>query len=128
MPSSHSQFMGFIAAYACLWLMFRVQTMSKLNKLIRIVFIGAISGAVCLSRVHLFYHSDQQVVVGVTIGLTCGIVWFTLLTQFRRLGLVDWALDLRFVQMLHFKDTNVEDALPIEWQQERLRRQKSKAS
>lgn len=126
MPSSHSQFMGFVAAYASLWLVFRVKTMSRPNKLIRAILVVALSSAVCESRVHLFYHSRLQVIVGATIGTIFGILWFLILAQSRRLGLVDLILDLKVAQKFYLKDTNIEDALPIEWQQDMLRRQKLK--
>ncbi|CBQ68716.1 related to CAX4-required for full levels of dolichol-linked oligosaccharides [Sporisorium reilianum SRZ2] len=86
MPSSHSQFLGFFAAFflAHFWLnrpplvkpRSLINTMRRFEHALAMILIASISILTCYSRHHLHYHSPLQIVVGVTIGLVFGGVYY----------------------------------------------------
>ncbi|KAH0947309.1 hypothetical protein HN011_002494 [Eciton burchellii] len=90
MPSTHAQFMWFFAAYATLFIYFRLNyNCTIFEKFWRMmVAIGCIILAVLVtySRVYLLYHSNTQVICGALIGIALGSTWFgithTILTPF----------------------------------------------
>ncbi|EKM50614.1 uncharacterized protein PHACADRAFT_129960 [Phanerochaete carnosa HHB-10118-sp] len=82
-PSSHSQWMGYFAAFLLCHLMYRhrfVPTGSLLLDNIRnlVVYLGIIAwtAAVAFSRYALTYHSTRQVLWGVGIGVVFGTVFY----------------------------------------------------
>ncbi|KAF1793049.1 hypothetical protein JG687_00010923 [Phytophthora cactorum] len=78
MPSAHSQFMGFFAAYMVIYTWKRLNSRRRLEQWFTI--FGVIMSAVltCYSRIHLNYHSIDQVVVGAAVGVLTGVVWYAL--------------------------------------------------
>jgi dolichyldiphosphatase len=108
MPSSHSQFMGFFCASVVAWALSRLPapppptttttttttTSSQRQRqqasgaggyggvelLIGVVAAVASSVVVMYSRVYLGYHSVEQVLVGLAVGLACGMLWRSLTT------------------------------------------------
>jgi dolichyldiphosphatase len=77
MPSNHSQFMAFTATFLTLWAIRRWQV----GVCWRVCLIGgvqALAALVMYSRVHLQYHSVQQVVVGGFVGAALAAAWFAL--------------------------------------------------
>ncbi|XP_018312274.1 dolichyldiphosphatase 1 [Mycetomoellerius zeteki] len=83
MPSTHAQFMWFFAAYATLFIYFRLNYNCTITERFwrTIVAIGCIVTAllVTYSRVYLLYHSNTQVVWGALIGITLGSAWFLIM-------------------------------------------------
>ncbi|KAL4243029.1 hypothetical protein ABKN59_011249 [Abortiporus biennis] len=85
-PSSHSQWMGYFAAFLICHFTYRHRFVSTghviLDLLWRIIlFCGIISWAcaVAYSRYHLSYHTAPQVLWGFAIGATFGLTYYTLL-------------------------------------------------
>jgi len=82
MPSSHSQFMWFFAAYAALFLWVRLHHINNNSPSVwmwkTIASCGCVVGAftVAVSRVYLQYHTVPQVVVGSLFGSVLGVLWF----------------------------------------------------
>lgn len=114
MPSSHSQFMGYFAAYVVLTLYGRKRTLTRSMQMAGAVMLSA---AVCASRVYLAYHTTNQVYVGATIGVVFGIVWYVLLDALYSHGLIDTLLDLRISQNLYLKDSSTASVLEGEWKE-----------
>ena len=84
MPSSHGQFMSFFAVYMVFFAYIRLKThesemfMDNIRKhIIALPSLGAAILVAC-SRIYLYYHSLEQVFVGLIIGGICGICWFYL--------------------------------------------------
>ncbi|KAJ3527756.1 hypothetical protein NM688_g8086 [Phlebia brevispora] len=82
-PSSHSQWMGYFAAFLFCHFTFRhrfISTGSRIFDSLRLVVlytaIGAWSTAVAYSRYYLTYHTVPQVVWGFSIGLLFGTVYY----------------------------------------------------
>ena len=75
-PSSHSQFMGYWFIFSCLFLHDRIYVKHTIVKQLIIVFALLISLAVCYSRIHLNYHSQDQVLVGLLLGFMFGYIWY----------------------------------------------------
>jgi dolichyldiphosphatase len=75
MPSNHSQFMGFLAAYAALWCLrnWRVAVRWRLAAAAAVQLMAAI---VAVSRIYLRYHSIRQVAVGLAVGAAAGATWY----------------------------------------------------
>ncbi|CDU24989.1 related to CAX4-required for full levels of dolichol-linked oligosaccharides [Sporisorium scitamineum] len=86
MPSSHSQFLGFFAAFflAHFWLnrpplvkpRSLINSMRRFEHALAMVLIASISVLTCYSRHHLHYHTPLQIIVGLSIGLFFGGVYY----------------------------------------------------
>ncbi|XP_014216566.1 dolichyldiphosphatase 1 [Copidosoma floridanum] len=77
MPSTHAQFMWFIAAYMTLFVIYRLHQISE--KFWRILIVLACIASALLvtySRIYLQYHTYSQVTYGAIIGAIVGIAWF----------------------------------------------------
>ena len=79
-----------------------------------------LSGAslVCMSRIYLRYHTVRQVLAGSGTGAFLGIAWYITVVVLRYLGVVDWVLQWRVVELLWFKDGDIgslEHDLYGEW-------------
>ena len=78
MPSSHSQFMGFFASYALCYLFLVARPERREDCIMRLIYAVIVVVAavfVCYSRIYLFYHTIQQVCVGVSLGTVVGLAW-----------------------------------------------------
>ncbi|KAI0091537.1 PAP2-domain-containing protein [Irpex rosettiformis] len=83
-PSSHSQWMGYFAAFLICHFTFRHRFTSTGSRLLDYTrdfllysFILTWAGAVAYSRYHLIYHSARQVLWGVVIGVLFGTSYYT---------------------------------------------------
>ena len=86
MPSSHSQFLGFFAAFflSHFWLnspplikpRSLINTMRCFEHALAMVLIASISILTCYSRHHLHYHTPLQIIVGLSIGVVFGGVYY----------------------------------------------------
>lgn len=81
MPSAHSQFIAFFAAYVIAYTVKRLNGQRRLEKAITIVGAAVLAALVCISRVRLGYHSVEQVLVGVGVGVVSGLVWSTVVNR-----------------------------------------------
>ncbi|CAD6977002.1 unnamed protein product, partial [Tilletia controversa] len=97
MPSSHAQFMGFFCGFF-LWHFGRfhpglrrprtvVNTMRRAEHAVCVGLIVLLSAAVCYSRYYLLYHSPAQIIVGLSLGLAIGGVYYYLTEHLTRLPL-----------------------------------------
>ncbi|XP_011689182.1 PREDICTED: dolichyldiphosphatase 1-like isoform X1 [Wasmannia auropunctata] len=110
MPSTHAQFMWFFAAYATLFIYFRLNyNCTIVERFWRtIVAIGCIVTAILVTygRVYLLYHSNTQIFCGALIGIALGAAWFiimhTILTPFFPI-VVSW----RISEFLLLRDTTL---------------------
>ena len=86
MPSSHSQFLGFFAAFFLLHFYLNrppllkprtlINSMRRFEHALAMVLIASISILTCYSRHHLHYHTPLQIVVGLSIGLAFGGTYY----------------------------------------------------
>jgi len=82
MPSSHAQFVGFFAIYMFCFAYIRLKTREaeKFMDNIRrhVIALSAIGAAVLVScsRIYLYYHTLEQVFIGLIIGAVYGLLWF----------------------------------------------------
>ncbi|KAI8928642.1 hypothetical protein BC831DRAFT_447436 [Entophlyctis helioformis] len=77
MPSSHAQFMWFFAVYLGLYTAYRLQfKYGLLWKPLIVAGLTTFAAVVSYSRVHLFYHTAEQVVAGSLLGSLTGAGWF----------------------------------------------------
>ena len=108
MPSSHSQFMFFVAGYIVFFVMFRLnhQGSSRLSKfawfLATMASLG-LAGTVAYGRVYLGYHSLSQVYWGAGIGSGFAFVWF-LITQFVLTPWFSWLCSTRLFEFFLIRD------------------------
>ncbi|EKX39757.1 hypothetical protein GUITHDRAFT_154363 [Guillardia theta CCMP2712] len=79
MPSAHSQFMGFYLVFSAAVILLRIKNVSMVYKLLPIAFNLLLSGAVVFGRVHLGFHTEAQVIVGLCVGVLFGGCYYTLL-------------------------------------------------
>ncbi|GEQ68510.1 hypothetical protein JCM33374_g2178 [Metschnikowia sp. JCM 33374] len=104
MPSAHSQFMGFYASYYLCVVLLQTPC-TTLHKVGMAVFLVGSSICVAFSRVYLQYHTTPQVVVGLSVGVVWGLVYFVASSLVREVGLVDWVLSWRLVRYFSIKDS-----------------------
>lgn len=86
MPSSHSQFLGFFAAFFLLHFYLNrppllkprtlINSMRRFEHALAMLLIASISVLTCYSRHHLHYHTPLQIFVGVSVGLTFGATYY----------------------------------------------------
>ena len=94
-PSDHSQFMGFLLAFACLWAPRRWRAPPQLRAAaVGLLALGA--GGVAASRVALRYHSAGQAWAGLAVGGAAGAAWHgvveaLLRPRFAALAATPWA-------------------------------------
>lgn len=81
MPSNHSQFVAFSAAFLLLWL-WRRWKVSTAVKVASSFTALAVAGAVAASRIALRYHTLSQVNVGLAVGAAVGCAWYLLLERY----------------------------------------------
>lgn len=105
MPLAHSQFMGFLSVYTSLLLFYRVPRLLSRWKAAGSAVMLTVAGCVAFSRVYLLYHTVQQVVVGVSLGLVLGCSYFVASELARDLGLVDWVLLWAIVRFFYIRDS-----------------------
>ncbi|PYH38367.1 phosphatase PAP2 family protein [Aspergillus neoniger CBS 115656] len=125
MPSSHAQFMAYLAVYASLFLIYRhspslSQSGAALHFWMRVLIslvlcLGA--GAVAVSRIYLNYHTPRQVLAGCGAGVICAFAWFFITGLLRSQGWIDWALNLEIFRFFRVRDLVVnEDLAEAGWQ------------
>ncbi|KAG5440713.1 hypothetical protein PCK2_000149 [Pneumocystis canis] len=117
MPSNHAQFISYLAGYLFMWHFYRAQGLPKRIYQRNIIVLLILVVSVCFSRVYLQYHSIWQVIVGFFVGVTFSILWFSLISALRWIGIVDGLLHSRLNTYLYIKDTMNEEHQRIqkEW-------------
>ncbi|KAI0461359.1 hypothetical protein LJB42_001027 [Komagataella kurtzmanii] len=123
MPSAHSQFMGFFASYFVLklwlqWSRSEGKAPSQQMKVFGTLCFLLAAYCVCASRVYLFYHTLEQVAMGVSLGAFLGTCYFLLISFARAISLVNWVVNWPFSSWLSVKDSWSEGGLTLE--EERL--------
>jgi len=82
MPSSHAQFLFFFSTYLFLLLLSnKFSFYHKWWKQVYSVLGYVVAAAVAYSRVYLYYHTAEQVLVGCAIGTVIGGIWFFITEQ-----------------------------------------------
>lgn len=86
MPSSHSQFLGFFAAFFLAHFYLNrppklkprtlINSMRRFEHAIAMLLIASISILTCYSRHHLHYHTPLQIILGLSIGLIFGGAYY----------------------------------------------------
>ncbi|KAG7196021.1 uncharacterized protein KQ657_000028 [Scheffersomyces spartinae] len=104
MPLAHSQFMGFLSVYTSLLIIYRVPRLLGQWKIFGCVLMFSMASAVAFSRVYLLYHTIEQVIVGVSLGLVLGLGYFTITEAARDLGLIDWVLLWPLIRFWYVRD------------------------
>lgn len=87
MPSAHAQFMGFVTAFVILLFYVRIKVVTLIIPLAKLWkhFLTAAcvltSIVVSYSRIYLRYHTPNQVLVGLVLGLLFGALWFVFMEK-----------------------------------------------
>ncbi|KAF9354664.1 hypothetical protein BGX26_007501 [Mortierella sp. AD094] len=122
MPSSHSQFMAYFASYMVI-LMYRsgVSSGAVSPHLVSVVVV-IWSSLVIYSRVHLYYHTWQQVVAGSLCGCLFAVGYYFFVQKFlRSRGMQDWMLDNSFARYVYLVDREqIDHVYQREWDQFQL--------
>ena len=142
MPSSHAQFVAFFSVYFSLFLLLRHQPPPAGHQDASTTHIPipyyqraglAVLSVLCAatvahSRIYLNYHKPRQVYVGIAAGVACAIGWFVVTSLGRRMGLVDWLLDLPPSRWVRLRDLTVsEDFADAGWERWEMRRRRKVA-
>ncbi|KAG0225835.1 dolichyldiphosphatase [Mortierella sp. GBAus27b] len=117
MPSSHSQFMTYFATYSIL-LMYR-RDVAPDDFLPPLVSALAVIWAalVVYSRVHLYYHTWQQVVAGTICGIAFALGYYYFVYDILRpSGIFEWIVDQPLARQFYVRDTDaIPDLAKFEW-------------
>lgn len=105
MPLAHSQFMGFFAAYFVCIVLFKISHFQTSQKLIGCLVLIISSVLVAFSRVYLYYHTTQQVLVGALFGAMLGLIYFVIIAIARDVGFIDWILSCPILRYFYIKDS-----------------------
>ncbi|KAI8920235.1 hypothetical protein PhCBS80983_g05532 [Powellomyces hirtus] len=103
MPSSHSQFVAFFAAYVTIYTIRRLHFRHAVWKPLICAACILMAALVAYSRIRLSYHTPKQVIVGLTCGTIFAGLWF-LLCDNVLIPAVD--LDHPIARWLLLKDTS----------------------
>ncbi|XP_022667917.1 dolichyldiphosphatase 1-like isoform X1 [Varroa jacobsoni] len=113
MPSSHSQFMWFVATYLMFFITFRLHHGSNNNSVWEgvwrhLLIAGGFfwAGAVAASRVYLEYHTLAQVMAGGALGALAACAWFAL-THCVFTPLFPYICSWRISELLLLRDTTL---------------------
>jgi dolichyldiphosphatase len=117
MPSSHSQFMAFFALLVILHTHYNIRLDHPRIKWLLYLPTVALSILVMYSRIHLAYHTPEQVLVGSGIGMIHAVVWFSLTEYVRQRGLIDWIIGLPVCQSIYLRDSRAIDNV-AKWEYE----------
>ncbi|KAI8577659.1 hypothetical protein K450DRAFT_251152 [Umbelopsis ramanniana AG] len=117
MPSSHSQFMAFFAVQVILYTHYNIRLDHPLVKWLLYLPTVILALLVMYSRIHLGYHSIEQVLVGSSIGIAYSVFWFGLTEYVRSLGLIDWLISLPISQAIYLRDARAIDNV-AKWEYE----------
>ncbi|KAM3581339.1 hypothetical protein VKS41_006166 [Umbelopsis sp. WA50703] len=117
MPSSHSQFMAFFAVQTVLYTHFNIRLDHPKIKWLLYLPTLALTMLVMYSRVHLGYHSIEQVLVGCGIGTIYSVIWFSFAEYVRQLGLIHWIINLPLCQSIYLRDSRSIDNV-AKWEYE----------
>ncbi|CAO3565964.1 unnamed protein product [Mortierella alpina] len=118
MPSSHSQFMAYFATYTILLLNRRGIVSNDILSHVGSVSVVVWAALVVYSRVHLYYHTWQQVVAGTICGTVFGLAYYIFANKFlRSTGLFAWLVDHPWARALHVRDTySIPDLATFDWE------------
>ncbi|TDH66439.1 hypothetical protein CCR75_009163 [Bremia lactucae] len=109
MPSAHSQFMGFFATYSVVYTAKRLNERRHLEQWITICGVIFMAVLTCYSRIHLKYHSIDQVVVGAFFGILIGIFWYALVARISP-KLFPLVTETRFARFFYMRDiSHIQD-------------------
>ncbi|CAK1361271.1 putative dolichyldiphosphatase [Cercospora beticola] len=123
MPSSHAQYAAFFSVYLSLFLLLRHDPVNHPNassthiptpfwQRLGLAVLSIVSaGAVAHSRIYLNYHSPKQVYAGCAAGAGCAVAWFIATAVARRIGLVNWVLELPPMKWARMRDLVVSESL-----------------
>ncbi|KAK3821069.1 MAG: PAP2 superfamily-domain-containing protein [Benniella sp.] len=116
MPSSHSQFMAYFATYMILLMHGSSGSVSP-----HLISLGVAlwSILVIYSRVHLYYHTWQQVVAGSICGCAIAAAYYFFVQKFLRLkGMQDWMLDNAVARWFYLVEREqMDNVYQWEWDQ-----------
>ncbi|CCF58982.1 hypothetical protein KAFR_0F03860 [Kazachstania africana CBS 2517] len=104
MPSAHSQFVGFFTVYFLLRIKYKWKFV-PVDHILYSTLIATLGALVCFSRIYLCYHNLKQVVVGYSIGLLNGSLYYIFVDLVRSVGTIDYLLNTWIFQRFYIKDT-----------------------
>ncbi|CCH45627.1 Dolichyldiphosphatase [Wickerhamomyces ciferrii] len=113
MPSAHSQFMGFFAIFFTLKIWLNWKDLTCIRKILGTLGVYILGSLVAFSRVYLYYHSYKQVAVGVLLGTAIGAPYFLVTSIARSLGLIDWIISWKIVNLFWVKDSTFHSPLTL---------------
>ena len=135
MPSTHAQFMTYVAAYQCLFVLFRLSHKggSLLEWLWKVTWCAgnlAVAVTVIYGRVYLYYHTVEQVVYGAAFGSLYAVAWFAVTHWVLSPALFPYLASTRAAEFFLLRDlTDIPHVVWFEYvnaRNEALKRLKSK--
>ena len=78
MPSAHAQFAGFFCTYVALHAVARMPGLARAWRVLAVLASLALALIVAVSRVYLAYHTPEQVIVGLLVGLAVAVPYYAL--------------------------------------------------
>ncbi|KAF9994020.1 hypothetical protein BGZ80_002623 [Entomortierella chlamydospora] len=118
MPSSHSQFMAYFATYMVIMMCRRGIEPGAIIPQTVCAAVTVWSALVVYSRVHLYYHTWQQVVAGTICGFIFALFYYYIVNNILRpMGILEWIVDHPWARRLHARDTDaIPDLAKFDWE------------
>ena len=114
MPSGHSQFMFFGAAYTAAWALSGRWRAPLLQRVAATACAALAAACVALSRLYLHVHTTRQVAVGSALGVALGLLWFALVEGVR--PAFAWLAESALGRALRLRDCSDVDVLTLEYE------------
>lgn len=105
MPSSHAQFVGLSVSYLNCVLYFKLKKINKQTKIYLSISLILISFFILYSRVYLLYHTIQQVIAGLDVGIILGFLFYIIRFELTNFGFIDKICSLKIIKSFNIKDT-----------------------
>ncbi|KAF9583076.1 Dolichyldiphosphatase 1 [Lunasporangiospora selenospora] len=118
MPSSHSQFMAYFATYTAILMYRRGLAPGAMMPHVVSGLVTVWALLVVYSRVHLYYHTWQQVVAGTICGIVFATSYYLCVDKILRpRGLFTWLLEHPLAKIFYVRDTDsIPDMAKFDWE------------
>eukprot|EP01103_Thecamoeba_quadrilineata_P007749 TRINITY_DN17583_c0_g1_i1.p1 TRINITY_DN17583_c0_g1~~TRINITY_DN17583_c0_g1_i1.p1 ORF type:complete len:197 (+),score=17.58 TRINITY_DN17583_c0_g1_i1:42-632(+) len=104
MPSSHSSYVFFFCAYLTCFVILKTKYTPTTRSFV-IAVLAFIAIIVGYSRIHLAFHTLEQVIVGMILGIITGTSWYFFVQNYLLPVYSPWLQKTRFKSYLVFEKT-----------------------
>eukprot|EP00164_Ancoracysta_twista_P006139 GFYU01008491.1.p1 GENE.GFYU01008491.1~~GFYU01008491.1.p1 ORF type:complete len:218 (-),score=23.27 GFYU01008491.1:51-704(-) len=124
LPSDHAQFTFFVATVFMMSLLRRQLPKHRASNAVKILAMYGVCVLVAFSRVYLRYHTEKQVLLGGTLGIIIGVIWYYFTVAIH--PMVKVVLEFGICKYFHIMDnSDLPDVVEHNYQAYQSRRKKT---